>query len=454
MSGLEFTVDMFGAEFRAFVQELERLGGCAAPVLLMGHTITRDRATGAVVHAFSSADLPYRVLMVACRNRRESVCLPCALLHNGDSFAIVRAGLAGGKGVPEIVSSHPRVFATVTAPSFGAVHQAKSGGACRPRRERPVCPHGRALYCYRVHDRAEPVVGSALCPECYDYAGSVIWNASAGKLWPKYVDRIGRELAKAAGLGRGRDTELRRQLRVSYVKVAEYQRRGLVHFHAVIRLDGPDGPDDEPPSWAGGGMLAAAAKAAGAHVSAYVGEGAARRRLVLGADPDAQEITPDGHGGLSDQAVAAYIAKYVTKGDLPGLVLAHPLNLRSSIEYAPLTEHARALMRAAWDLGERPEFEALRLKRWAHQLGFRGNIVTKSVHYSTTYGALREARAQYWRERQGVQRPDPETSVRESHWRLVGVGLSPELGEIAAGIADGTRARKGPRFAAGPGDAA
>lgn len=437
---------MFGAEFRAFVRVLERLGGCSAPVLLMGHSIDRDRATGEVVHAFHSADLPYGVLVVACRNRRESVCLPCALLHNGDSFAIVRAGLAGGKGVPELVSTHPRVFATVTAPSFGAVHKAKGEGPCRARRERPVCPHGRALYCYRVHSVSDAVVGSAMCPECYDYAGSVIWNASAGRLWHVYVGRIGRELAKAAGIRR-ESAALRDQVRVSYVKVAEYQRRGLVHFHAVIRLDGAGGPDDEPPAWASGGLLAAAVKSAAPRVSTYVPDvGGGRRRLVLGDDPDAQEITTRGRdGGLSDQAVASYIAKYVTKGDVPGLILPRALGSCGSIEWAPLTEHARALMRAAWDLGGLPEFEAFNTRRWAHQIGFRGAVVTKSVRYSTTYGALREARAKYWRERQGVQRPDPETTVRESYWRLVGVGLSPGLGEIAAGIAEDTRARKGRR---------
>jgi hypothetical protein len=443
VSGLEFTVDTFGPEFRAFVRELERLGGCAAPVLLMGHTITRDRQTGAVVHAFRSADLPYGVLVVPCRNRRESVCLPCALLHNGDSFAIVRAGLAGGKGVPEVVSTHPRVFATVTAPSFGAVHKAKGDGPCRPRRERPVCPHGRPLYCYQVHAAAEPVVGSALCLECYDYMGAVIWNAGSGKLWPKYIDRIGRELAKAVGLRRERG--LWAQVRVSYVKVAEFQRRGSVHFHAVIRLDGPGGPDHEPPGWASGALLVSAAKAAAARARVAVPDvGGGRRLLVLGDSPDAQEITPEGrNGGLSDQQVASYIAKYVTKGDLPGLILPRRLGSRGAIERAPLTEHARSLMRAAWDAGGLPEFAALNLRDWAHQVGFRGNVVTKSRRYSTTYKALREARAQYWRAQSGQEVPDPATTVRESNWRLVGVGLSPELGEIAAGIAEGARARTG-----------
>jgi hypothetical protein len=38
-------------------------------------------------------------------------------------WQLVYAGLAGGrKGVPEQVAEHPQVFATLTTPSFGAVH--------------------------------------------------------------------------------------------------------------------------------------------------------------------------------------------------------------------------------------------------------------------------------------------------------------------------------------------
>jgi hypothetical protein len=29
--------------------------------------------------------------------------------------------------------------------------------------------------------------------------------------------------------------------RVRYVKVAEYQHRGVIHYHAIIRLDAPWG---------------------------------------------------------------------------------------------------------------------------------------------------------------------------------------------------------------------
>lgn len=96
-----------------------------------------------------------------------------------------------------------------------------------------------ALYCHRTHEVSDALVGSTLCLECYDYDRSVIWNASAGKLSHICVGRIGqigRELAKAAGIRR-ESAALREVLRVSYVKVVEYQRRSLVHFHAAIRLD-------------------------------------------------------------------------------------------------------------------------------------------------------------------------------------------------------------------------
>jgi hypothetical protein len=53
-----------------------------------------------------------------------------------------------------------------------------------------------------------------------------------------------RNLAEMLGVSR---SKLPKVLRVEYAKVAEYQTRGVVHFHAVIRLDGPEGPDAHPP---------------------------------------------------------------------------------------------------------------------------------------------------------------------------------------------------------------
>jgi hypothetical protein len=62
----------------------------------------------------------------------------------------------------------------------------------------------------------------------------VLWNALAGRLWSRTTIYLYRTLAQLAGLT---EAELRRLVRISFAKVAEYQKRGAVHFHAIIRLD-------------------------------------------------------------------------------------------------------------------------------------------------------------------------------------------------------------------------
>jgi hypothetical protein len=74
----------------------------------------------------------------------------------------------------------------------------------------------------------------------------VLFNACAPELWRRFTITLRRSLARQAGLT---NKALAAQLRVSYAKVAEYQRRGVVHFHAIIRLDGPAGPSKVPPAW-------------------------------------------------------------------------------------------------------------------------------------------------------------------------------------------------------------
>ena len=56
-------------------------------------------------------------------------------------------------------------------------------------------------------------------------------------MWSRTTIYLYRALAQLAGLSEG---GLRRLVRVSFAKVAEYQKRGAVHFHAIIRLDAAD----------------------------------------------------------------------------------------------------------------------------------------------------------------------------------------------------------------------
>ena len=221
--------------------------------------ITSTAPPANCIHRYTTAHEPGGVLPVACKTRRATRCLPCAETYKADTYQLIRAGLAGGKGVPATVADHPAVFLTLTAPAFGVVHTTRERNgrvlACRPRRKHNVCQHGRTTACPKRHDPHDPQLGEPLCPDCYDYTGTVLFNACAPELWRRFTIALHRALARQAGLT---GKALRQQLRISYAKVAEYQRRGVVHFHAIIRLDGPDGPTASPPAWATTALLTAA----------------------------------------------------------------------------------------------------------------------------------------------------------------------------------------------------
>ena len=219
-------------------RQMRSTGYCRRPVRLRGQVDAVDVATGECRTVYSTEPEPDSSLLKCCGNRREAVCPSCAETYRGDAYQLVAAGLRGGKGVPESVTDHPTIFVTLTAPSFGAVHSRRLRNdrpqRCRPRRRAEVCPHGRRLSCGEVHAEDDPRLGEPLCAECFDYDRAVIWNALAPELWRRTAIQIPRELARLAGVSH---RELRRRVRVSYVKVAEYQRRGSLHFHCVIRLD-------------------------------------------------------------------------------------------------------------------------------------------------------------------------------------------------------------------------
>ncbi|MFF0445943.1 replication initiator [Streptomyces sp. NPDC004609] len=402
----------------ALVRQLRGLGGCANPIRLDGHRTeheldTRTGEIGRVLHHLDSGDLPAGSLLIRCNNRRTTRCTSCAETYRRDTYHLITAGLRGGKGTPETVATHPRVFATFTAPGFGPVHNRPSG--------RPACRCGTA------HTPDDPALGTPLDPETYDYEAAVLWNAHAGALWRRFSIYLRREIARRAGLTQ---RDFRHHARVSFAKVAEYQRRGAVHFHAVIRLDGPDGSDSPPPAWATPELLTDAIRAAAAlaRVDGPVVDGRAHV-FAFGRQLDVRVIRStdfDGGTELTDRAVAAYIAKYATKGaEAATGTLDRPLKFAAELAHLDLTDHARRLINTAWTLGARKDLEHLRLRAWAHMLGFRGHFSTKSRRYSTTLGALRDARTE-WRRAQaldGNDRPE-ETTYVLAHWFFAGTGLT------------------------------
>ncbi|MCX4509001.1 replication initiation protein [Streptomyces sp. NBC_01619] len=413
------------------MRQLKGLGGCTTPIRLDGHRTDVHTGTGEILHHLTAADLPAGNLLVRCNNRRTTRCPACAETYRRDTYQLITAGLRGGKGTPERVATHPRVFATFTAPSFGPVHNRPTRGHCR---------------CGTPHPNDAPELGTPLHPETYDYEAAVLWNAHASKIWARFSIYLRREVAKRAGLTQ---RDFKEHARVSFAKVAEYQRRGAIHFHAVIRLDGPEGGDTPPPAWASAELLTDAIRAAAkaADVPGPVVDGRAHT-FAFGTQLDIRPIRSadfDGPAELTERAVAAYIAKYATKGaETATGTLDRPIKFLAELGRKSIPEHARRLIRTAWTLGARKDLEDLRLRAWAHMLGFRGHFSTKTRRYSTTLGALRTARAEWRRLQAAIARgdqnmpadlQDEDTTLVLAHWAFAGTGLSRGEEWIAASLA-------------------
>ena len=414
------------ADFDRWQEQIRRTGGCSDPIRLMGGTKTIDPATKTILHAYSTDTEPGGMLRIACGNRRASRCPACAWTYAGDTYHLIRAGLTGdpAKGTPDTIRDHPRVFATLTPPSFGRVHNRPGNRLCR---------------CGTRHPEDAPELGTPLNPDTYDYAGAVLWNNHASDLWRYFTIYLRREIAKRAGLTQ---KDAREQSRVSFGKVAEYQKRGGVHFHAVIRFDGPDGPDSPPPAWATVDLLTTAIRAAADRVSVDVKPAGDQPARVLrwGQELDVRTIRAFGDGEeITEQAVASYLAKYATKAAETTGTVDRRIGNKEALVLLGVPDHPRRLIEACLDL--HALYPDRKLRDWAHMLGFRGHFSTKSRRYSTTLGALRQVRADYRaaQQRAALGLPDPDdnpeaTTLTLAHWTYAGHGHTPGESWLAATI--------------------
>jgi hypothetical protein len=402
-------------EIEAFLRQGDDCGWCRHPVRLEGRRVAVDPSNGARNVVFSSATLPDGVVLKACGNRRETRCPTCAAVYRSDARHLVRAGLEGGKGIDAAVAEHPAVLLTLTAPSFGAVHRARSGAPCRPGHSKRRCGHGRPVACFMRHQNGDQIVGTPICPDCYDYDGSVLHNAVAPELWRRTSIYIPRYLARTLGLTQA---ACRERFRVSYVRVAEFQRRGAVHLHVIVRLDTVDG---EVPDVAAK-ILSSACAAAARAVSVSV----AGRALAWGDQVDTSVLE---RGEARPRRVAAYVAKYATKSSESSGALDRRIYSAEDLAARRLPAHERRLATRAWALGSDETLEHLHLRRYAHVLGYGGHFLSKSRRYSTTFGSLRGARVA-WREAHRARHDESPECSYESTWLAVGIGWA-NRGEAA-----------------------
>src|SRR5215210_5502612 len=155
-------------------------------------------------------------------------------------------------------------------------------------------------------------------------------------------------------------------------------------------------------------------------------------------------------GELTAEQVAGYVAKYATKGtEALGVTLDHRV-CEVELEGLDVPVHVAELVRACWELGAHPSLASLRLRKWAHMLGFGGHFSTKSRRYSTTLGALRRARVTYAiRRRRGSalsldawgRLEDDQAVIVVASWNYVGSGYQ-TTGEAWLAASAAARARE------------
>lgn len=196
-----------------------------------------------------------------------------------------------------------------------------------------------------------------------------------------------------AGVLGVQQARLANHARLSFAKVAEYQARGLVHFHAIVRLDGPGGPGSPAPAAVGAAELSAvlrdvAKRARVSHPAVTGGEGA----LVFGWGKQVDVFAIGSRPtdlDLSDEQVAGYLAKYATKGaeaagTIPSSLCCDQCDgsgragsgrscptcggsgATRDLSQLPVRAHVRRMITTCWDLGADPVLAGLSLRRWAH----------------------------------------------------------------------------------------
>jgi len=389
-------------DFPDWLHHVRAAAQCARPIRLAGTITTyHETGSGTVIDPFTyrkatldTGHMPDGVIYKACGNRRAGVCPSCSKVYQRDAYQIIRAGMVGGKGIPDTVSQHPAIFTTLTAPGFGAVHNRVvlrhtcgdrrrcdcRAELCHPRRDNPVCGHGNTQACFARHENGDKRIGTPICLDCYDYDAHVVWNNAAGELWRRTKQAIDRELKKLCRARKiprvtigihpatGRPVT-KPAAHTSCGKAAEFQMRAVVHFHALIRLDGrhPDNPAAivPPPPGLTVDDLDQAIKAAARSISFDTPPHPDEPdgwRIAWGEQIYNRPITLSGRGEVTDGMVAGYLAKYATKStEVTGHTSAR-LTDETVSRYADVGgNHVHRLIAACWRIGRPHQTELLQL---------------------------------------------------------------------------------------------
>jgi len=145
-----------------------------------------------------------------CGTRLHSECEHCSTIYKREATKVLQSGVIDESGNPLLIT-----MLTLTAPSskrFGKTHT----------RIKTTSGKYRPCYCGEWHDEASRLLGLPIDPDTYDYTAAAEFNRNATRLFAVTLQKLNRVLGRSRG----------NNLRVA--RVVEYQRRGLVHIHALV----------------------------------------------------------------------------------------------------------------------------------------------------------------------------------------------------------------------------
>lgn len=147
----------------------------------------------------------------SCGSRLVEKCPHCSEVYRRDAISVFQGGL---KDVGN--ATVPFTFLTFTAPGadvFGPTHQRvvdnDESGKSRIRQ----------CGCRQVHAKDDVLIGTPLNPATYRYDLAADFNAHASRLFSVTMQRLGRVVGH----------------KLAYARVAEFQTRGLIHYHVIVR---------------------------------------------------------------------------------------------------------------------------------------------------------------------------------------------------------------------------